>query len=397
LGLVVFSFTSLLVMLGVLAGLDLLEGREHRRSPQGAPPCGDPVVDAMTQWDGQWFLRIATQGYSYDRSAMSSVAFFPAYPVLLRALSQSTGMREALAALLVAHAFLLASLVLLAAYVRRRYGSEGRQVTPWAVLALGLFPPGFFMRMAYSESLFLFAAILAMYGMERRWPPVCLALIVGGATAVRLAGVALLVPLLIYLWQQRESRPRAIAQAACLTPLALWGLLAYMVFQWIAVGEPLAFVRAQTFWQSRPAVGLGEKLLSYLIAEPLWGTYVPASLGSYQQFRDGGPAWCNLQAANPIIFAGSVALVAWGALRGWLTRYEVWLSAGLLGIPYISRGFDMCMASQARFASAVFPLYLVSAQLLRRAPLAISVGIAALSAAYLTIYAAMFAGGYFAI
>jgi len=46
-------------------------------------------------------------------------------------------------------------------------------------LALGLFPTTFFFRAAYSEALFLLLIVLVLYGLERAWPYLLIALIIG--------------------------------------------------------------------------------------------------------------------------------------------------------------------------------------------------------------------------
>src|SRR5215813_6126646 len=46
-----------------------------------------PWVDMWIRWDSRWYQRIATEGYSYSPIDQSSVAFFPLYPLLIRAVS----------------------------------------------------------------------------------------------------------------------------------------------------------------------------------------------------------------------------------------------------------------------------------------------------------------------
>ena len=157
------------------------------------------LVDTLTLWDGQWYLQIAMNGYDYQPGHRSSPAFFPAYPVLIQAVSTCTRLPPAWAALLVSHGFLVAAYWLLFAYMRLRFPVGAAGLRNYALLSLALFPPTFFMRMAYTESLFLFVTILAMYGMARQWPLWAIASVVGLATATRFAGVALLLPLGIHI------------------------------------------------------------------------------------------------------------------------------------------------------------------------------------------------------
>ena len=51
-----------------------------------------------------------------------------------------------------------------------------------------------------------------------------------------------------------------------------------------------------------------------------------------------------------------------------MTGPEIVLSAALLAIPYVTRAYEMCMASHARFAVVVFPAYIVLCRLLGSLP-----------------------------
>jgi hypothetical protein len=376
----------MVVLLGVFAGLDLLDGDARERSRRRIRPGDDPFLVATTRWDGQHYFEIALEGYSYDPDRSSVVAFFPVYPMLIAGVFRATGMAVEWAGLLVAQ--------LLTAYAAQRCPRASPQLAGWAVLAFGLFPTTLFLRMSYSESTFVLLAVLAMLGVQRRWRPVVVAVIVGLATATRPVGVALLPPLWLYVWGRSESRWKAIGRITCLTPLATWGLLAYMAFQYAQFGEPLAFARTQTHWRSRADVSWGEKAMALAAWEPIWSAYMPSSPGYAGRYAREVPAWFNLQMANPIFFVATAGLVGLGAAKRWLSGAEVLLAAGLLSITYVTRGFDMCMASQGRFAAVVFPVYLVLGRLLCGAPLVVSAGILGLSAVYLAVYAALFAAGH---
>ncbi len=407
-GVIAYYFTGLVVLLGIFLGLDLVGGLGQRLPPREIPLSDDLFLVATTHWDGQHYLDIVREGYSYDPQRRSNVAFFPLYPILVAAVFHATGMPLEWAGLAVAHVLLVAVFVLLAAYVAERYGRASPQLAAYAVLAFGLFPTTFFMRMTYSESTFLVLALLAMLGMERGWRPIVVAVIVGLTTATRPVGVALVPVFWLYVWRRAETSPhppplsrkwergvlRRLARVACLTPVATWGLLAYMAFQYAEFGEPLAFAKTQSHWRARGDLAWGDKALALAAWEPVWSAYMPSSPGYAGRRARAVPAWFSLPLANPVFFVAAAALVGLGAAKRWLSGGEVLLSAGLLLIPYVTRGFDMCMASQGRFAAVVFPMYLVLGRLLHGAPLVASVGVFALSAVYLAIYAALFAAGH---
>lgn len=394
-GLGAYGITTAIVAMGVLWGLDCFRPAAHSRSPEHIPPTGNRFHDALVQWDGQWYMEIAAQGYRYDPDRASSVAFFPLYPLLGRVVAAATGLSVGWALLAVSHLCLMGAFVLLAAYAQARYEEEPPETAALTLLAFGLFPTTVFARVAYSESLFLFLTLLTLVAMRRAWAAWAIAAVIGLATAARSVGVGLLLPLAVYLVRQRGWSWRTAARWLALAPLALWGLLAYMAFLGLAEGEPLAFAKAQRHWQMRPPAPLAEKALAYLSWEPIWSVYDSSSPAYWRRFGDNPLALASLQAANPVFFVLAAALVALGAARRWLTAEETLLSAGLLLIPYLLRGYDMAMTGQGRFVGVVVPIYLVLGRLLAHAPRTVAGVVVAGMAFYLGLYAAMFAAGYF--
>jgi hypothetical protein len=81
----------------------------------------EDALHGFANWDGEWYLRIAQSGYDYDPSQPSSVAFFPAYPLLARGVSRVLGVDPVVSLLVVSHASLIAAFALTVAYVRLRF------------------------------------------------------------------------------------------------------------------------------------------------------------------------------------------------------------------------------------------------------------------------------------
>ena len=183
--------------------------------------------------------------------------------MLVRTTSALTRLSPYRSALLVSHSFLLAAYCLLYAYVRQRFPEARAGLPVYTLFAFSLFPPTLFMRMAYSESLFVFLTILTMYGIVRRWPVLAIASVIGGATGTRFAGVALLLPLGLHVWCNSGSFKRAAATFVAILPLALWGLTAYILYQWRTFKEPLAFIKTQDHWRlprARRSLGQASRL-----------------------------------------------------------------------------------------------------------------------------------------
>ena len=298
-GLPFYYLTSLIVIVAVVFAVDFVPlCTRHPGSRKRVD-----LLSAFSAWDGEWYAQIASAGYSYDPERMSSVAFFPLYPSLAGALVHTTGMRAESALLVVSHGALIGLFVLLVMYVRQRFPGAGAGLAEFTVLAMGLFPTTFYFRMTYTESVFLLVTLLALYGMERHWGLLAIASIIGLATAARTVGVALVPVFGLYLWQRLRqgeasgvpaqgpsdcpTPPRHVStltQGArralgswlvpftLLLPVCCWGLLGYVLFQWVAFNEPLAFVKTQAHWNERP-LGLQEQLIGAVTLEPIRAVY----------------------------------------------------------------------------------------------------------------------------
>ncbi len=387
-GLVCYTLTSLIAFLGIVLGHDYLRPAPFRLTEPTNP------LNRCANWDGQWFITILKDGYSYDPLTHSNSAFFPAFPLLGRLIVNFTGLRAELALLLLSHLSLVTAFVVLATYLRGRCAEPHGSAGLYGLLAFGLLPPTFFFRMAYSESLFLLTAVLTLYGMERKWALPLIALLIGSATATRAVGVALLLPFSLHLRDRSPTWPGLLLRGAVLLPLACWGLLAFMTYQYAAFGDPLAFARTQEHWRQRPAVPQAERAVSLLTLEPLWSIFDPASPCYWRRHEPQGNPLFSLHLANPLYFVFAVVLIAIGAWKRWLNRLEVSLAAGLLLIPYVTRSHEMCLAGMGRFAAAIVPLYLVLGQLLARLPPPVAAMLLSLSGFLMGVYAALFAAWY---
>jgi len=216
----------------------------------------DFVLARFTWWDSFHFLRIADWGYLPPGVPCCDQAFFPGYPMAIRALAPLTGGNLALAGWLVSLVAATAAAVALWRLGELATGSAagGRA----AVLFLAVAPYGFFLSAVYSEALFLAFAVGAWWaGTTRRWW--LAGLLAGCATGVRINGVFLAGGLAVmYLLQLRADRraggsglprPDALALAA---PLLAIG--AYVWHLHALTGSWNAWLEAQAKgWDRRTA------------------------------------------------------------------------------------------------------------------------------------------------
>ena len=328
------------------------------------------LMSSFAAWDGEWYVKIANHGYDWHNERMSSVAFFPAYPLLGNLIKRLTNCRTELALLVVAHAALVGCFVLLVIYVGERFGYQQIDLREYCAVALAIFPTTFWMRMCYTESLFLFVTLLAMLAMQQQWRPIWVAVIIGFATTTRSAGVALIPVFLWWMWNQEANTTTAkwFFKCSALMPVCIWGLLSYMIFLHFSFGDSLVFMQTQIHWTERAISNLSEKLWKLGTLEPFWAVYDSNCQCYWGIVPPRENPWFNMKFLNPVYVLLTVALLAIGAKRRWLNPNELLLALGLLAIPLWFQATRTCMMSQARYASVIFPVYIVIGQLLVRLP-----------------------------
>lgn len=387
-------------------------------------------IHKLAAWDGEWYTTVVLHGYRYMPTQTSSVAFYPLFPSLAWSVRQITGFAAEWALVIVAHAFLIASIWIFHAYLivrssqrndlsddtRSQQNRFANRVNRLSLLAFTFYPVTFYFRFAYTESLFLFLGLLVFYGLRRGWRMELLALIVGLSTATRAVGFVFALPViweagrqLFWLNGNKLNLPKAAplpttryrfywplqgARFLLIAGLCFWGITAYMFYQYQAFGEPFAFIKTQAHWGDRAVPDFWTYLALLARCEPFFATYDPNSVCYWRNFVPNENPLFSMAFANPIWLAIAVVLVMVGTMKGWLSRSEWIVAALLILIPYVLQGYRMSMHSQARFTSVVFPIYIVLGQLLARLPNWLVVVLTLLSISLFMIYAAHFAAWY---
>jgi hypothetical protein len=304
------------------------------------------MAGVWTRWDGQWYLKIATEGYSRDDG---SAAFFPLYPWLLGIMGWLAAERYIWAGILLSSLFFLGALILLHRLVRLDFHPEDAGRT---VFYLAAFPMAFFFWAVYSESLFLFLAVGALLAARTQhwwWAALAISL----AIWTRTTGLLLLLPFGWELWKAYHpdipTNPNAMPPARphwlspyslALPALALVGLLAWA---WVVFGHPLAAMSAQTGWNRQ-------------FSWP-WETVfngVQAAVQMPFQFQPENQSWTYLAGLVFALIAGALS-IRW--LRG---SYAIYLWAGII-FPLFSATPRNPLLSYPRFLIVLFPAFLVLA------------------------------------
>jgi hypothetical protein len=337
-----------------------------------ARPLPDPgwqnAFTSFERFDALWFLRIASSGY---RTGDGSAAFFPLYPLAIRAVSWVMGGRPFEAALLVSNAAIACGLcVVYALTASERSIATARRT----VLLVALFPTSFFFFAPYSESLFLLLAATTYWAARsRRWAAAGAAGVLAALT--RNIGIVLAPALLVEAFHQRaKGRGSALPGLGAAVAVGL-GTLAYLAYWWAKVGDWLAPLDQQANWQ---------RTFSWP-----WATLVD---GSRDAFRYLGNANGGYWLIDWLIVAPVVGASVFALLR-YRPSYSVYLWGGLL-IPLSFVFADRPLMSMPRFVLPLFPAFWALAEFTERWRIP-EKAVAAVGAAGLGLLVVLFVNWYY--
>jgi hypothetical protein len=204
------------------------------------------IAQVLTSWDGKWYLEIVRSGYPREIPAgityfqeEARAAFFPVYPLLVRAVDVVLPGGDTLAALVTNLVLGLVAVLLVGLLARELTDNE---VAARAMVLFAVFPGSFVLSFAYSEAtLIVLAAACLLLLVREQW--VVAGLVAALATATRPNGIALVAACAVASFLAiRARRDWTSLAAPVLAPLGFLG------FQWwlgLHAGERLPWFRVQ--------------------------------------------------------------------------------------------------------------------------------------------------------
>lgn len=199
---------------------------------------------AFAAWDAQWFLSIAESGYHADplvpigAGGYYDFAFFPAWPLLIRAVSLGVIPLE-FTAVVISNLLFVIAMVPIHGWLRQLTGHDAAATRGLALLAFG--PAAYVWSLGYSESLYLLLVGLAAWTLRGR---IARPMVVAVAQLTRLTGSALSAAAAARALRDRDWSWSTLAVIGA-GPLAF---LAWIGFVWALTGEPAAYLRGSPSW-----------------------------------------------------------------------------------------------------------------------------------------------------
>jgi hypothetical protein len=330
----------------------------------GLPPgTGEPLIartplsSLPARWDAQWYAGLAAHGYEWQRSfdPQQNLAFFPAYPLLIRSLGVATGafrpgvpadrqiLRLTWCGLFISFgAFFCAAWYF--AYLAREMMEEPRARA--ALLLLAAYPFALFFSAAYTESLFLLTALGTWFHFRRgeTLPAVGWGLLAG---LTRPNGCFLSIPLGLLALGVRDAEGGIApargfpARRLLIAAMPGVGMLLFTTYLYQVTGIWFAWSKTHAAWG---------RVIGGETRQSIFGTL--SGVGSEGLFGFAVDHPYDLLNALGLLFALVLVRAVWRLSPAWaafvLVNVLVPLSAGGL-------------LSMGRLTSTLFPLFLACA------------------------------------
>lgn len=313
------------------------------------------LLSAWNHWDAIWYVRISQRGY-YD---IEPTAFFPLYPILIKAVTFVVGQSHTLlAAMLVSNAAAFgafAGIGLLAA------NEDSAESAAPAMRMLAVYPLAFFLAAPYTEALFVTFSVFSLFLMRRghwRWASASALL----AALTRPTGAILYLPLLWEFARQhgwlraewlhggwratlRDLRHRPLlVDLGCVLASVPAGFALFSGYLGLRFGHPLIFLHVQDYFWHRQNV-------------PIWHT-LPAAIHRLL-LTPGWSYWQSRQLIDvfPVFAFGLLTVLS-------IRRMPFAFSLYTLGLIYLAIMSPMpsgpvLLVSAGRFLVAAVPVFLL--------------------------------------
>ncbi len=211
------------------------------------------LLNALGQYDAQWYLKIAQKGYPKNpvtetltnKNLMGglSYAFFPFYPLTLSIVNLPIRNIE-LSAFALTNLLLILNFFSLYFVLKKFYTSS---IAFKTIFLLFLFPFSLFYRSYFSESLFLFFLVWFSYGLlSNKWFITSITL--AALMVTRATGLFLFPLFLFYLWQGLRRKQIHINKLIIYLIFSFLPFLLWAIYCYLQTGNFLYFIAIRYAW-----------------------------------------------------------------------------------------------------------------------------------------------------
>jgi hypothetical protein len=331
---------AMVLLVGMLA-VAMIGFREDVRPPWRMH--ANEFLNLPARWDTGWYVGIAAEGYRWmpaRTEVQQNIAFFPAYPMLMRYTSLFLGRELAWTGVAISWVAFGWALVYLFRFTRERFDED---VGGAAAMLLATYPFALFFSTAYTEALFLLCLVGACYHFERDelWRAGAWGLVAGLS---RPNGCLLSVVLALIavrpLWPPAHATRgewSRVARRLAVAALPGIGMLLYSAYIYALTGHPLRWAMQNAAW-GRVYRGFDSLVLDH------------AGVLGDAIFRFGSEATVDALQMAAVLF---VLLAAWPVSRRVGLAYAVLILINVIP-PLLMGG----LLSMGRVTSVLFPAFI---------------------------------------
>ena len=226
-------------------------------APNMGPPPPSELAYLPARWDASWYIGVANGGYRWEGPGHhnSRLAFFPAFPMTLRAVARALRLPPREPPWLWTGVILSTAIFFLALLYLRKLAALwfGAAEADRAVLVAAAYPFALFFGQVYSEGLFLLAAVASTYHLARAqagraaaWGLIAgLTRPIGCLVSFVLAGA--------FVAARRSGKPPRAVSALIAIASPCLGTLAYSAYVRWLTGHWFTWITDQAGW-GRPTV-----------------------------------------------------------------------------------------------------------------------------------------------
>lgn len=170
--------------------------------PKHSTDLSQVFLAPLAKWDAEWYMDIARFGYDPSLRHGNTPAFFPLWPLAMRAFRTISGMSMEFSGVMLSTALFVAAIPMVWRLTVDYFGPVIANRTCWY---MSLAPMAFVFSMPYTEGLFLLLSAAVFLLLERgRYTQSCA--IAAVATLARPTGILLAPAIAWRIWRDNDSR-----------------------------------------------------------------------------------------------------------------------------------------------------------------------------------------------